>query len=413
MESKIIRRLIALGLVLVLALPLAACNEEGGKTDTPVTYPTSAPTIFVDSDKQVYSATDNTLRAKKTDVIYMGAAEIKARYGASFEDPEIQTFFDGQEWYKKNENYSDDLLNEVEKQNFNLFWTEATLKDKQYIKVTSPYKIDYFYSDYINEITFDAPTDSNKFTGTFVGFLYQDSEEDGGEKHYKTVEFDGEVPGTLTGNVYIANLVYKTSDRTLIFESKDGDTVYNTIVSFKHTPGTDRNPDRAKLDFYEVGTFIGDITNEEQVQFSNDRGKNNTYFIATWISQSFDGFTHMARLTTATAKGELAIDKYEMYNWGKEVTVAKEIDLRKSTLDRAVVATLKVGETWVIEQSDESQWLYLYKKDDPEVKGYIEHSGKLVAYIDYKYETEGNKTKETKVTGEKITEYFDGLDAAK
>lgn len=411
MDSKIIRRLIALGLVLILALPLAACEE---KTETPqVTYPTSEPQIFANSDKQLYSATDNTLRAKKTDMIYIGAAEIKARYGATFEDQEIQAYFDAQEWYTKNENYSDSLLNDIEKENYNIFWTEATLKDKQYMKITSPYKIDYFYSDYINEITFDAPSGSNKFTGTFVGFLYQDSEDDGGEKHYKTVEFAGEVPGSLTGNVYIANLVYKTSERTLIFESKDGDTVYNTIISFEHTPGTTKNPSRAKLEFYEVGTFIGDITNAEQVQFNNEKGKNNTYFIATWISQNFEGFTHMARLTTDTAKGELAIDKSEMYNWGKEVTVAKEIDLRTSTLDRTVVTTLKVGEVWVIEQSDESQWLYLYKKDDPNVKGYIEHSGKLLAYVDYQYDTDGNKTKETKVTGEKITEYFDGLNEVK
>ncbi len=46
--------------------------------------------------------------------------EIYARHGFVFEDRETQKYFEDKTWYVKNPNYTDELLNEVEKKNLDL-----------------------------------------------------------------------------------------------------------------------------------------------------------------------------------------------------------------------------------------------------------------------------------------------------
>lgn len=49
--------------------------------------------------------------------IYFYIHFISARYGKKFEDPKVQAEFEKQEWYKVNDSYSDNVLNDTDRKN--------------------------------------------------------------------------------------------------------------------------------------------------------------------------------------------------------------------------------------------------------------------------------------------------------
>ncbi len=95
-------------IVYVYSGEISAIDEYMRETGTP----------YIISDSDCVKIDDNM--AFDSDVARLARNEIYARHGRKFKDPELQAFFNNREWYHgtiEPEDFSEDLLNEVEKYN--------------------------------------------------------------------------------------------------------------------------------------------------------------------------------------------------------------------------------------------------------------------------------------------------------
>lgn len=82
--------------------------------------------VFPASDKRVLDVDDVGLAETTNSVIQTGINEIYARHGRIFRDAEWNEYFSGKEWYHgtiKPDDFTDDMLSEIEKENVNFLST--------------------------------------------------------------------------------------------------------------------------------------------------------------------------------------------------------------------------------------------------------------------------------------------------
>lgn len=122
-KNKKIVSMVALGLALILSSVPAyaernnrehisqACFYQDNFTD----FSALSNYILPISNQRKVTVAD--LKELSTDELALARNEIYARYGKTFKTEEIQAFFNQKSWYKKNPNFQDSSITQIEKEN--------------------------------------------------------------------------------------------------------------------------------------------------------------------------------------------------------------------------------------------------------------------------------------------------------
>lgn len=124
MKKKIkIASIVSFGLVLILStMPAYAERNESDHIHQAYFYQEdftdfTALSNYVLPISNQRKVTANDLKEFSTDELALARNEIYARHGKIFETKEIQEFFEQKSWYKKNSNFQDSSITQVEKEN--------------------------------------------------------------------------------------------------------------------------------------------------------------------------------------------------------------------------------------------------------------------------------------------------------
>lgn len=122
-KNKKIVSIVALGLALILS-SVPAYAERNNRDHISQAYfyqdnftDFSALSNYILPISNQRKVTVADLKELSTDELALARNEIYARYGKTFETKEIQAFFNQKSWYKKNPNFQDSSITQIEKEN--------------------------------------------------------------------------------------------------------------------------------------------------------------------------------------------------------------------------------------------------------------------------------------------------------